>query len=142
MMTDLNVQKYFNFLVTEYNFNKPVTYNYVKEIHTDYIKENIVVKIIYEGTYSCALIKLDKIDKDLLAEKKRLIEINYNSMTYYNLSELDRNKKLYKSVSKFNFPDKELWYYSTLLKNNSELLQGDFSKFSTINRFLRKIGLR
>jgi len=142
MIADLVVNEYFDFLITDYNFKTPVTYNYAREVHTDYIKENIIVKIIYEGAYWCELIKLNKIDKGLLTGEKMITDMDYNSMTHFNLSSLDPDKKFYNSVSKDNFPDKELWYYSMLLKNNPEILNGDFSKFSIIYRLLKKIGLK
>ncbi len=142
MITDLAVKEYFDFLITDYKFKTPVTYNYIREVHTDFIKDDIVVKVVYEGAYWCELIKLNKIDKGLLTGEKRIIDISYNNMTHFNLSSLDPSKKLYNSVSEDNFTNKELWYYSMLLKNNPEVLHGDFSKISIIYRLLKKFGCK
>ncbi len=136
------VIKYFNFLVTDFGFMPPITYNYVREIHTDYIKDNIIIKIIFDGSYFCEIIKLKSLDHELLAGKKRSIDIDINDKKIYPLSMLDPQKKLYNSVSNDNFPDKDLWYCSKLIKNNPEILQGDFTKFSFTYRLLKKVGLR
>ena len=136
------INKYFNFLVTDFGFMSPITYNYVREIHTDYIKEDIIIMITYEGSYCCGIIKLKSIDYELLAGKKRSVDIDKNIERYYPLSMLDPKKRLYNSVSNDNFPDKDLWYCSKLIKNNPEILQGDLTKFSFTYRLLKKIGLR
>jgi len=143
MSIDSVINKYFNFLVTDFNFEKPVIYTYIREQHTDYIKENIVVKIIYDGGYWCNLIRIKNPDQDFLSDKKRVVDFSFTELKYYDLSKLDEGKKLYDSVSEEHFPkkEKELWYYSTLLKQNPEVLHGDFLKFSLTYRLLKKFGL-
>jgi len=124
------VSNYFNFLVERYNFQTPITYNYVHEICTDYIKDNIIISISFDGGYGFGLIKLKKIDRNLLNGNIKKVDIDYNKRRYYDLTLLDKNKILYKSLSNVDLKIRNLVYYSTLLKNNPEILNGDFRKFT------------
>jgi hypothetical protein len=124
------VSEYFFFLVEDYNFQQPITYNYVKEIYTDYIKNNIIISIGFDGGYGFSLIKTKKINEDLLEGNIKVVNIDYKDRQFYDLTLLDKNKKLYKSLSNIDLKIRNLVYYSTLLKNNPEILNGDFKKFS------------
>lgn len=68
----------------------------------------------------------------------KIINIDSTKLKYYDISKLDKNKKLYKSLLKNNSSDNNLLYYSTLLKNNPEIFDGNLKKFYLINRLLRK----
>lgn len=142
-MNNFIVDKYFNFLITEFNFKGPITYNFYREIHTDYIKDNIVVKIVYDGDYWCDLIKIKGGSKDILFREKRIVDIDRKKLIHYKISDLDINRNLYHCIfndnSNSNYPEKKLWYYSTLLKKNSEVLNGDFRKFSFWFLFFNRI---
>ena len=134
------VSEYFNFLVEEYDFLTPITYQYVKEVYTDYNKKNIVISISYDGGYFCSLIKIKRFDNELLDENRKLINIDYKERKYYDLTILDISKDLYKSLSNVDSKIRSLVYYSTLLKNNPEILNGDFRKFSFWYRLKQKFG--
>ncbi len=138
-MNNFIVDKYFNFLITEFNFKGPITYNFYREIHTDYIKDNIVVKIVYDGDYWCDLIKIKGGSKDILFREKRIVDIDREKLIYYEISDLDINRNLYHSIFIDDSSEKELWYYSTLLKKNPDVLNGDFRKFSFWSLFFNKL---
>jgi hypothetical protein len=125
-----HLSKYFDFLFTEYNFIKFDSYNHVRERHYDLIGNKIVIKLIYEGSYSIVILKPRFDSKELLRSPKKIKEYDYyRDFKRYNLRKLDNDLALYNSVSNQNFPDKDLWYYSKLLKSNPEILSGEFSKF-------------
>lgn len=108
---DFWINKYFGFLVKEYNFKGPYHYNYVREAHTDFVKGDLIVKIAY------------------------------SELRYYDLSDLDRKRKLWNSVSSENFPDKSLWYYFNIIKMNPELLEGNFRKLTLRYDILKRLHL-
>ena len=109
--------------------------------YADYIKSNIEISITYQGRYRVYISKL----KDRLNTSKPRNEQNEKSIKRvkesHHLSKLDKNKKVWNSVSNDNFPDKYLWYYAKLIKNNLEILDGDFKKFYFWYRLLNRLGI-
>ena len=139
---DFILNKYFGFLSTEQNFKGPFTYNYVREVHTDYIKGDLIVKITYEGDYWVDIIKLIKPNPDIESGVKRVVDLDISELRYYSIGQLDPNKKLWNSVSSSNFPDKKLWYYLNLIRQNPEILKGNFEKFTIKYRILKTLHLK
>ena len=138
---ETSINKYFGFLVNDYGFIKIPQYSYVREIHSDFIKDNIIIKLVYDGTYWLEILKSKEIEAELLNYKKTTIDFENSNFKRYNITKLDPSKKIYNSVSSNNFQNKDLWYFSKLIKDNPEILNGDFSKFNWKYRLLKKIGL-
>jgi hypothetical protein len=137
-----SIDKYFGFLESEYGFKKIPEYNHVREIHNDYIRDNLIIKLIYEGSYVVDLMKLRVADKDLLDGNKRTIDYDYFYFKRYNQNQFIRNKKSNKSFQKEYNSEKDLLYCSEILKNNPEILNGKTFKFSFMYRVLKKFGIR
>ena len=49
------INSYFNFLINDFGFSGPISYHYVHEMHDDFIREDMAVKLIYDGDYFCYL---------------------------------------------------------------------------------------
>jgi len=134
------IDKYLSFLESEHSFVKMPDYNYVREIHTDFIKGNLVLNIAWDGGYFIRLFKVpDNLVDDIYAGKIKPAKIDLFTRKNYNLEKLDPGKRIYNSISGDNFPEKEIWYVATLLKKNPEILDGDMSSFRFSNRLLDKL---
>ncbi len=135
-----SVDKYFSFLVNHYSFTKIPEYSYVREVHTDYIKDNLVINIGWDGGYFINLFTIpSEISQEVLSGKMKAAKVDLFTRKCYDLAKLDPGNKIYNSVSGDNFPEKEIWYYATLLKNHSEILVGDFNAFKLRNRLIKKL---
>ncbi len=137
-----DLKKYFGFLEMEFGFRKIPEYQYVREVHNDYIKNDLIIKLIYEGSFWIEILKAKNVEPELINNKKTIIDFDYNYFKRYDLKNLDPSRKIYNSVSSENFPDKDLWYFSKLLKDNSEILNGDLSKLTLRYKYLKKFGLK
>lgn len=124
------VEKYFNFLVIDFGFTKVSPYGYSRENHFDYIKENLIVKIVYDGDYWVSILKSKKTEVGLISEKKRTTDYDFRFFKRYDLRQLDLDKKIYNLVNVQMIKEKELQYYSDLLSQNPEILNGDVSKLT------------
>jgi hypothetical protein len=132
--------KYFDFLL-RIGFKGPFEYNYVREVHTEYVKGNIIVEIIYEGSFWVFVSKTKKTIPELELGTKKIKDLTYFEYKSYNLFDLDPKRRLYKSVYFNNSDEKDLWFFSRLLQDNPEILDGNFKKFNSIYYLLKKIGL-
>ena len=136
------LDKHFKFLETEFGFRKIPEYQFVREIHNDFIKDDIIIKLAYEGSFWIEILKTKNIETELVKNEKHTVDFNYNSFKRYNLQDLDSSRKIYNSVSSDNFPDKDLWYFAKLLKDNSEILKGDLSILTSKHKYLKMLGLK
>ena len=91
---------------------------------------------MYDGDFWGGLIVLKNPNPEIETGKLRVVDIDYSKTKYYELEELDWKKKLWNSVSSSNFPDKRLWYYSKILRQNPELLKGNLEKFTQYYKLL------
>ena len=124
------ILKYFNFLIEKHNFTLLPEYNYVWEIHTEFIGEKIIIKIIFDGSYFVEILKPKFDINKLIVENKRTIDYEYKNYEHYYLSYLDPDKKIYNSIPNKKFYEKNLDYCSTLLKQNKEIITGDLRKLT------------
>ena len=90
MIIEPSIEKYFGFLQMEYNFDSPISYSHIGEIHTVYAKGNIVVKIVYDGFYSCEVLKLPNNLKDILPLKTRIDNLLDSEIDCINLSKFSQ----------------------------------------------------
>lgn len=137
-----NIDKYFGFLERDFGFKKIPENTYVRETHNDYIRNNLIVKIIFEGSYIVFLMKAKFADKDLLNGKKKTIDYDYSFFKYYYLNQFAGNGKANKALVRGYDSAIDLLHCSEILKNNPEILNGNTSKFSFISRILKKIGIK
>jgi hypothetical protein len=132
---------YFDFL-PKLGFKGPYEYNYGHEMQSDYVKKDLIIKFAYDGRYYVSVIKTKKVIPELEEGTKTLKDLDYKLYRSYDLEYLDPNKKLFNSVDFNTSQEKYLWYYSKLLRDNPEILNGDFSKFNFINYVLKRLGLK
>jgi len=135
-----NTGNYFDFL-PNLGFKGPFEYNDGREMQSDYVKGDLIIKIAYDGRYWVYVIKTKRAISELEIGTKTLKDFDHKFYKSYDLEYLDPKKKLFNSVDFNNKPEKYLWYYSKLLRDNPEILSGNLSKFSLINYLLRKLGL-
>ena len=136
------IDKYFGFLERDFGFKKIPEYNYLREIHNDYIKNDLIIKINFEGSYIVDLMKAKFAEKDLLDGKKKTIDYDYSFFKYYNLNQFAVNEKVNKSLKQGYDSEKDLLHCSEILKNNPEILNGNTRKFSFVYSILKKIGIK
>ena len=131
-----SVDKCFGF-VRNFGFKGPFMYDYAKNLYHVYVKETLVISVVYDGKFWVDLIRLKKEFNCLESREMKLHEIASRFLRYYDLSVLDPRQKIFSSVDFIDHDDKILWYYSSLLAKNPEILEGDFSKFRTESVFSR-----
>ncbi len=117
-MRELEVNNYFGFLVKEHGFIKIPEYNYVREVHNDYIKNDIVIKLIFDGDYIVEIIKLKHTDSDVLNFNKKSVELDYDDYRSYYLHDLKKLKT------------NSLEELSKTVKENIELLDFNIETFT------------
>jgi hypothetical protein len=134
-----NIKKYFDFLFSEHNFSAPIFYNIAYEEHIAYIKDDFFINIAFDGSYWVTIDKYSQTLQEVLSGKTKINDLDYRKLRSYYLSQLDPKKELYNSIQNLTGHEKDLYYYVRLLKDNPEVLNGNFKKFSLWNTLLRKI---
>ena len=138
---DSYVEKHFGFL-TEKGFSGPFIYMHDKVIRTDFVKNNIVVNIAYDGLYIISLLKINIYDKQLALGNKRSSDLLPSEYYSFDISILDSKKKIYGSINSKDIYNCKLSYYAELFKRNPELLEGDLKKLKRSYKVFRKLTLR
>lgn len=136
------IMNHFDFLVQKFNFIKIPEYQFVREVHNDFVRENLIVKIVYDGNYFLEILKAKFDTHEIIAGKKRTVDYDYNNFYRYDLKNLDLNKEIYNSVSSGNAPEKELWYYAKLLNDNPEILKGNLTKLKWKYKILKRLKIK
>lgn len=124
------MEKYFGFLTSDHGFTKMPEYGYVREIHNDFIKKDIIINIVYEGNYSIEILKPERFDPELMNGIKKSVEYDYNFFKRCDLLNLDRSKKNVGLILSEQITERVLEYYSKTLKENLDILNGNFPKSS------------
>lgn len=127
--------KYFGFLIEKYGFVKLPEYQYFREVHNDFVGNEIIIKLNYEGSLLLEILKPKFDITEILNNQKRTVDYDYNSFDRYDLKNLDLKREIYNAVSNKNFTDNDFWYYSKLLEENPEILNGDLTKLKWKYRF-------
>lgn len=138
----MNINNHFGFLEKSFGFIKIPEYGYSRELHNDYVKDEVIIKIVYDGDYWVDLLKAKINTKDILKGIKHSTDYELPDFERYKLSNLDLDKSIWDSVNSDNLPDKSLRYYSKLLQENKEILNGNLKKFSWRYLILRKLRLK
>lgn len=143
------IMEYFAFLVTDHGFKKNPEYQYAREIHNEFIRKDMIVSFTYEGSFDVEFLISKQGYIELIGNHTGTVNYYYDQFKRYNLSQLDFGNKMFKELNSSiqngiippNCSDLQLAIYAQLLKQNIEVLQGDFRKFSLIYRIFKKIGL-
>ena len=130
----LQIKKHFDFL-KQHGFSGPYNHESSGISSINYVKEKIIIHIVFTGRYWCYIYKTKSPIDTILTGQSNVESIPRNEITVcHEISKLDLKRKIWNSVSKDNFPDKPLWYYSKLIIQNKEITNGDFRKFSILYR--------
>ena len=131
-----------NFLTTEFGFIKMPTYQYVREIHTDYIGENIVSKIVYDGGEWMHIFEPKFDARRLILDSKKTTDYEWGQFIWHNpqvLAQTNLWKRI--AIDQYSYPY-TMWDYVTLLKANPEILSGDLSKLKWYYPVLRWLRIK
>ena len=141
-MLSIEIMKYFGFLIEKYGFVKLPEYQYVREVHNDFVGNEMIIKLNYEGSLLLEILKPKFDITEILNNQKRTVDYDYNSFDRFDLKNLDLKREIYNAVLNKNFPGKDFWYYSKLLEENPEILNGDLTKLKWKYRFLKRLKLK
>lgn len=133
------VDKYFGFLETDFEFVRVASYGYSRETHFDYIKENLIIKICYDGGFFVSILKSKKTENDLITNKKRTIDYDFKFFRNYDIRQLDIDNKIFNSSYVQMSKETELKYYSELFRQNPDILNGDLNKLTLKHLIISKI---
>lgn len=130
----LQIKKHFDFL-TQYGFSGPYNYETDYTSSINYVKETIIIHIVFSGRYWCYIYKTKGPIDAIRTGQANVDSIPRNELIVsHEISKLDSKRKIWNSVSEDNFPEKPLWYYSKLIIQNKEIINGDLRKFSIFYR--------
>ena len=108
------VDEILGFLCHDHGFIKIPEYQYVREIHNDFIKENVIIKVVYEGSIILEILKSTEPESDLINAVKRTCDYdpNHFKRKYFSMSEKDETTS------------KQLQECAQLIKNKPKILKG------------------
>ena len=134
------VKEYFSFLENEFGFIKTSEYQYVTEIHNEFVKNGLIIQIVYDGDIWMNILKPKFNIQILLNEEKRITDYDITNFKYYDVKNLDLDNSIWKSINSDKLSDKRLRYYSKLLQSNKEILNGNLKKLKWYFPIIRKLG--
>ncbi len=137
-----NIKKHLWFLTQKFGFVKIPEYSFVREIHNDFVKDGMIIKIVYDGGVWINILKPRFEIKEIITGEKKTTDYPITKFKQYNLKNLDIDKTIWNSVNYDNLTDKSLWYFSKLLRDNNEILDGNLEKLGWSYRFMKKLGLK
>jgi hypothetical protein len=133
------LEESFKFL-NDYNFKGPIIYSNGVEVNFDYISPYSIVNITYEPEYEFVtrFIKLKSKIKTEDLEEIRWRELKKSEYKIYNLDLfLDPRNKLKKSIQGLTKGDRNLEYYSKLLKTNPKILNHNHDDLETYSLIIK-----
>lgn len=131
-----NIDKCFGF-VREFGFHGPFAYHIDRAFYNDYVKDDLIISIIYDDRFWIEFIRTLEIIPGLNTGETKLHEIDPRRLQFYDLTLLDRKGRIFDSVEFIDYDDKILWYYSKLLRYHPPVLHGDLSKLRVKQGFMR-----
>ncbi len=127
----IEIRESFKFL-NDFNFKGPIIYSNGVEMNFDYISTHAIINITYEPGYEF-LTKFIKIKTKLNStalEKIRWRELKNTDYKIYDIGLfLDPKNKIKDSIQIKNQGDKNIAYFSMLLKMNPGILENNFKDF-------------
>lgn len=135
------VDKCFGF-VRDYGFHGPFAYQMNGAFYNDFVKDDLVISIIYDDRYWVEFIRTKDTFPGLNTGEIKLHQIDPKNLQFFDLTLLDRRQKIFNSVEFIDFDDKVLWYYSRLLRTHTHVLNGDLLRLKDSNKFLKLFRIR
>lgn len=107
-------------------------YSYVREVHNDYWKKNLLIKFFYDGTLQINVSKVNRYNQNNFFSNN-----NHNSIiALQNKISNDELNNLYSNAGNF-MQQAEL--IADILKLNSNILDGKLWKLTPLYKFLHTI---
>ena len=131
-----NVDEYFGFLRTEFNYYGPFEYNTGQEMGCYYTNGKIVLYIGYDSSYNVEIKKFKKEIEDLRTGHLHLRDLDCQFSSHNLLNLISNTEDFY---SKYPNSDDQINVYSKTLRENLEILNGDFRKFSKRYMIIQKL---
>ena len=133
------VRKYFSFVVDEYHFKQLPEYNFVREIHMQFIRDNIVINIVFEGSYVVEVIDTHKPIEALINGTKKITDFDYFKFRRYYISHLNiKSHKNYSANLSIDYerdnPEIGLIRRSAFLKSYPKILEGELKGIRRLAR--------
>ena len=125
----LKIEKYFEFLKTDFGFKGPFYWNLAYEQEYTFINGQYYLNIGFDGGFFVSVGKTNELIPDLSTGKMTLKDVKYKerkSIELFNL--LSEKEKI--DLKNIKNPSDELHFWSKIVKANSEILQGNWFKFS------------
>ena len=135
------VTKYFEFLKTEYGYSGPFEWQCAYDKEYTYVKGNHYLNIAFDGAFFLSVGETKKVIPELATGKLKLGDINHNERKSFDLMYLlsQEEKTAHHNI---NNSDEELMFWANIIKNNSEILIGNWNKFSIkykITKYIKTI---
>jgi hypothetical protein len=127
----------FDFLVSDFGFQGPYEFDLTYESHLNYVKNQVLIDIFYDGAYCVILYDTINPMAGLESGISILKDVDRRKWRFYYLHLIakDGRQRLREAHQQ---PNEQLRYYSQILKDNRELMEGNFKKFSFLHKLLRK----
>lgn len=136
-MIESLTKKYFSFLVTDFGFKRIPEYQFVREVHQDYIKNDIAVKIIYEGSYIVEVLRNLESDSGIFSPEKRTVDYDQTQIMSIDITESKSSRRFHQINELVDEPEKVLDRCSRFLLSNPLILDGDLKGIKEKNRKFR-----
>jgi len=125
----LKIEKYFEFLKTDFGFKGPFYWNLAYEQEYTFINGQNYLNIGFDGGFFVSVGRTNELIPDLSTGKMTLKDVKYNERKSIELFDLLSEKEKI-DLKNIKNPSDELHFWSEIVKANSEILQGDWYKFS------------
>lgn len=128
----------FDFLVSEYGYSGPVKWNIAYEMEFTYTKQLLFVNISYDGAFFVSVGQIRKEIEGFASGRILLKDIDHRNQLRYDITDLisavDKNE-LYTQSDPFAV----LAGLAGVMRQNPEILNGDWHKFSIRHRLKQKL---
>jgi len=140
----LKIEKYFEFLKTDFGFEGPFYWNLAYEQEYTFINGQYYLNIGFDGGFFVSVGKTNKLIPGLSTGKVTLKDVKYKERKSIELFDIlsEKEKIDFKNIKN---PSDELHFWSKIVRANSEILQGDWYKFSIkykIKKYFSKLLFR
>ena len=132
------VKKNFNFLISDYGFKGPFQWNIAYEQEYTYVNGQIYINIAYDGAFFVSIGKTRKFIKEFSTGQLHLEQISYKEQTSHDIYDLLSKEEKIKISNEKNAVG-VLVYLANVIRKNSEILYGNWYKFSFFYRLSRLI---
>jgi hypothetical protein len=123
------IENIFEFLKIDYNYKGPFEWQCAYEKEYSYINGKLYLNIGFDGAFFFSIGETNKLTPELSQGKLNLGNIGYKERKSFDLTSLlSKEEKIHHSNIHSSID--ELIFWSNIIKRNSEILEGNWKKFS------------